>query len=208
MFKRNKENLTEPKAFTKKGEPLGKLSTSNKIKKWVIGKPKLAASVPSDPTSPKIEKLNIPAITFRLILLALIMTFIVVFAMWIILGLTILPTVRAGNSTFLVSTTSWTQGSAPDDTYVMVLPKPVERSILSRAIMLVNSDPTGENSVFVVKGKNKTGGYIAECYTGYCKNNKSVAKNAHALINVPANNVLGEVKKELTITGFKGLPQS
>lgn len=217
LVKRNKPEPADGRLSADTGG--GALSAGGRVKRWVIGKPKLAADV-EEMTGEPVEKLNVPAIAVRLITLCLTVVLVVGFSIWFMLSVTIMPTMLAGDSAWLVKRIAWTQGQAPTGETAFVLPTPVERDPLSRLEMLlptdtgnqvvtiiakpgdsVQQDPTG---MFVVNGLSTgiygtaagkyTGvdnTYLVSCQTGNCI--------PGTVFEVPVENVLGKAGWNTTV---------
>lgn len=203
----------------------GRLAASKRVRRWLLGTPKLAADITSV-TGETRERPNVFAVLLRLFFLLVFMVIVVGVACWLIFGMTILPTVRAGGHNWLVRTGAWTQGAAPPGTPAFVLPNPVQRTPLAKAERLIS--PSGKNSVvnivagpdhkvttrngkIVVDGvpttissKNVTkltegDKYFAVCQYGACgKTGK--------LLTIPVDRVLGEVVSEISLRGFTQPP--
>lgn len=199
---KNSGSYEPARALRKKGQSrYARLhSGGGKVQKWVIGKPRFAGVLPEDPTSPKVERLNVPAVISRLVLLALGTAIVVGFAMWVILGLTVLPTVQAGNSLYLTSRTAWTEGAAPNGALATDLGKPVERSMYSRLVALFNSNPDDKNSIVKIVNRDMSGNYLVTCEVGACE-----AFPPGTVFPVPIGNILGETTARMWFIGIEKL---
>lgn len=142
---------------------------------------------------------------------------------WVVLTLTVLPTVSAGGSTWLVQRAADTVGRTPVGTTVLLMPEKIDRSFTARAKLL-----TGVDGAYVVKviadpgskiSVSQTGKllvddtattyvvpanlqakvlgtqYAAECVTGPCGTPGSV-------VLVPVDNVLGTVVGKVSLSGI------
>lgn len=178
-------------------------SGGGKVQKWVVGKPKYAGKLPEDPTSPRVERLNVPAVVMRLVLLAVGTSLVVGFAMWVVLGLTVLPTAQVGDNYYLTNRTAWTEGAAPNGVSAVVLGKPVERSIYSRLVMLFNSDPDGANSLVKIVGRDTAGNYLAVCEAGACEKQYP----AGTVFSAPIGNVLGQASAKMWFVGIEKIAE-
>lgn len=204
---------------------MGRLSATKRVRRWVVGKPKLAADV-TVVTGEKPDRPNLFGVLFRLAILCVSMAAVVAAGCWIIFGMTVMPLVRAGGENWLVRTGAWTQGQAPTGTPVFVLPDPVQRDALSKAVRLIS--PSDSHSIVTVlahpgqkvvtTGKTITvdgmdtgvpangytfvdngGRYLAVCQIGACGKEGEV-------VTVPVNKALGQVLRQVTFTGLKPPP--
>lgn len=90
-------------------------------------------------------------IAFLLRFLAVLLTVVTVglLASWLVLGLTVLPTARAGSQMWLVQRAAYPKGQVPAGITVLVLPTPLDRDYSSRFGLLFG-DGAGNAIVTVV----------------------------------------------------------
>lgn len=198
----------------------GRLAANPRVRRWLTGKPKLAvdAAELSDSPEPAAKPVGV---VVRLTLLVVAIVGLLFTVCWLVLGLTVAPTVRAGGDSWLVQRGAWTQGDAPPGERVLVLPEPVERGFLARIRLLaptggdkfvatVIAKPSSAMSVrrgrLVVDGV-RTGvpvqrkpvlpadSYLLRCESGSC---------AGRLMTAPAGNVLGSARGPLPLLVARG----
>jgi len=88
------------------------------------------------------------------VLLTLTTVGIVVVSLWATLGLTLMPTVKADDSWWLVNRTPWVQGDAPIGERVVVQSTAVDSGIVARAELLIGG---GDNIVATIAASPQVG---------------------------------------------------
>lgn len=126
------------------------------IRRWVVGKPRLAAS--STPEITKSGPVALPSaqlfyrvgVLFRASLVVGGMVVFAAVASWAILIATVLATPSIEGKTFIVQRAAWPEGQIPANSTVFALSNPVDRSIAGRFSLSVDGD--SQASVVLVLG--------------------------------------------------------
>ena len=116
----------------------GYLATGPKMW-WSRSRPRLAVSSPKGEAAPRTKKTYRIWSTVKAILGVIVVLAVALGAFWLVLGVTIIPTVRADGDTWVVQRAAWPEGKAPSGATVLALGAPVERGIVERAELLVSS---------------------------------------------------------------------
>ena len=193
----------EPKLAYEDSSMWKKWSNRSGIVGWVVGKPKMAASIPQDPLSPQVRKINAFSVFFRLFFLTIGMIIVTVSAMWLIFGLTFMPTVKVAGKFYLVDSASWTQGEAPNGVYAYASAGAMQRSIGYKLENLVPYKDSG-GSVVKIVDKTNDGVYLAVCVSGACEAGKPPEiPLAEYVITVPVENVVGKISAQVGLIFLK-----
>lgn len=202
------------------GEP-GRLSAGGRVRRWVVGKPRIAADVAAI-THEEDTSVNVWGVVGRLLLLLAGFTVAVGAATWFALSFTVMPSVQAGDSVWMVKRGGWDSGYAPPGSQVLVMEGEVDRGLLSRATLpfmppganmvgTVFATPTdtvqvGPAGTVVVSGSDSGlpppaaglpppgSAYLVTCIEGGCVPGETVA--------VPPTKVLGDTVTETPIPSF------
>lgn len=131
------------------------------IKRWVVGKPRLAASSMPEPTKSGSPTFSSSQLIYRLGVLfraSLVVGTMVAFAAvasWAILIATVLAMPTVDGRTYLVQRAAWPEGQVPAQSTVFALSKPVDRSISGRFSLSTNGDDKA-SVVLILGGPNAT----------------------------------------------------
>lgn len=134
-------------------EPLGRLA-NGPVRRFSLARPKLAAAVTGlpetdlAPTTPRPRRFALTVQTMAGIIAVLAGA---IAACWVILGLTILPTVRVEGGLWVVQRAAFPEGQAPHDAVVLATTGPTDRSISGRWRLLTGTDP-GARILQVIAG--------------------------------------------------------
>jgi len=195
---------------------------------WSRSRPRLAVSSGPVAESKTPRKASWLFGSLRVILGVLLVLFVAVSAFWLVLGVTILPTVRADGDMWVVQRAAWPEGKAPTGATVLVLPAAVERGIVDRAELLVSSGEgnyvaqviaqPGSEVTVDIDGKILVNGFITEFRTPPEVPVGSTGGNYLAVcltetcgpvgypVFVPADAVLGKVLGAIKPGGFGPFP--
>jgi hypothetical protein len=205
----------------------GRLATGPR-RWWSFNKPQLAASVPDGIPAPQVPKKNVLLGAIRSILGLLAIIFAVVAGCWLVLGMTLLPTVRIDGANWIVQRSAWPEGKAPEGSTMLALTAPVDRGLMSRAdilfsshddasvvtvvagpysdismskdqMILVNGKPTSIRVPAKVPSGNTGNTYLTLCRSGGCSVPGSI-------LLVPVDNVLGKVLGSIAPGGLGPFP--
>lgn len=129
------------------------------IRRWVVGKPRLAAS--STPETPKSGPVALSSaqliyragVLFRASLVVGGMVTFAAVASWAILIATVLATPSLEGKTYVIQRAAWPEGQIPSNSTVFALSNPVDRSIAGRFALSTDGDSSA-SVVLVLGGPN------------------------------------------------------
>lgn len=127
-------------------KPAGRLA-EGPIRRWVKGKPRLAASTPAlasagvQTRKQSSEILYNLGVLFRAGVVLFVMTLIVAIASWFILVLTVLATPNIQGNFWTVQKIAWVQGEAPVGDRIVILPEKVATNIGGTLLEVVTNYP-------------------------------------------------------------------
>lgn len=126
------------------------------IKRWVVGKPRLAASSTPETTKSGPVALSSAQLIYRIGVLlraSLVVGGMVTFAAvasWAILIATVLAMPSVEGKTYVVQRAAWPEGQVPANSTIFALSNPVDRSIVGRFALSTEGD--SKSSVVLVLG--------------------------------------------------------
>lgn len=199
------------------------------IKRWVVGKPRLAATSSGGYTDPgqksQLEFTYYAGVVFRAsVVIGALLSFVGI-ASWIILIGTVLATPKIENERFIVQRAAWPESQAPANALALMLNEPVDRSIAGRyklniegagspAIIRILAGPgakvrTDENLRIIINESGTNAISLSPIANHNIGNNyiATCLRGPCGLpgtpLEVPVNQVLGKVLGTPSLTGIK-----
>lgn len=142
-------------------EPAPGRLAAGPIRRWVVGKPRLAASSTPEPQKSGSVAFSSAQLVYRLgvllrasVVVGVMVTFAAV-ASWAILIATVLSMPPLDGKTYVVQRAAWAEGQIPADSTIFALSSPVDRSIEGRFKLSTDGDKNA-SVVLVLGGPNIT----------------------------------------------------
>lgn len=198
------------------------------IRRWVVGRPLLAAGPELTPQSPYAALSYKLGVAFRASVVIVVMMAVVSAACWAVLMTTILAAPSIDGKTMVTQRATWVEGKAPTGAVAVALEQPVERDMFSRIRMLfgdnagasvvtivgipghrvsatvdhnilVDGKPTGFTARLPFPAHTLTTTYLTVCVLGPCGTPGDP-------LEVPVDQVLGKALGSPTFTGWEPAP--